>query len=144
MSCERFRDLMMARLDGEITPSDQRDLDSHLAACQSCRREFSELGKITDLVQDLRLPKPSEDAMANYWPSVYARIERGLGWWLLIVGAGVWIGYGVFAFLTNPMMEALTKLLVALPIVGVLTLLVSAIRERCHVSRTERYGRVER
>lgn len=144
MRCERFKELMMARLDGEISPDGRRELDAHLAACETCRREFSELGRVTRLIGEVRLPRPTEDAMAGYWPSVYARIERGLGWWLLIVGAGVWIGYGVFAFLTNPMMEALTKLLVALPIVGVLTLLVSAIRERCHVSRTERYGRVER
>jgi len=144
MSCERWKELMMASLDGEISPGDRGDLERHLAACETCRREFEGLQEVTDLVGGIRLRRPPEEDMMRYWPSVYARIERGMGWGLLIVGAVIWIAYGVFAFLTNPAMEALTKLLVALPIVGVLILLVSAIRERYHVSKTERYGEVER
>jgi predicted anti-sigma-YlaC factor YlaD len=144
MSCERWKELMMASLDGEISPQDREDLDRHLAACENCRREFKELGDVTHLVGSIRLPRPSEEDMMKYWPSVYARIERGMGWGLLIVGVVIWVAYGVYAFLTNPAMEALTKLLVALPVVGVLVLLVSVIRERYHVSKTERYGEVER
>ena len=80
----------------------------------------------------------------KYWPSVYARIERGMGWSLLVIGLVIWVGYGVFAFITSPAIEAVTKLLIALPLVGVLMLLVSVIRERYHVSKRERYGEVER
>ena len=100
--------------------------------------------RVTALVGTVTLPKPSEEDMMKYWPSVYARIERGMGWGLLVAGAAIWVGYGVHAFLTNPLMEALTKFLVALPIVGILMLLVSVIRERYHVSKTERYGEVEK
>ena len=38
----------------------------------------------------------------------------------------------------------MTKLLIALPVVGVLMLLISVIRERVSVSKTERYKEVER
>jgi ferric-dicitrate binding protein FerR (iron transport regulator) len=144
MNCARARELLMARLDGEITPGDLAELERHLAVCGECRRELKEMGELTDLVGEVRLAKPSEEDMMRYWPSVYARIERGMGWGLLVAGAVIWVGYGVHAFLTNPLMEALTKLLVALPIVGILMLLVSVIRERYHVSKTERYGEVER
>jgi predicted anti-sigma-YlaC factor YlaD len=142
MSCERFKELMMASLDGEISPRERESLERHLASCVECRREFTELAGVSHLVGSVGLPRPSEEEMMKYWPSVYARIERGVGWGLLVMGLCIWVGYGVFAFLTNPMMEALTKLLVALPIVGLLVLLVSVLRERIHVSKGERYGGV--
>jgi predicted anti-sigma-YlaC factor YlaD len=144
MNCTRARELLMARLDGEIAPADLAELERHLAVCGECRRELEEMGELAGLVGEIRLARPSEEDMMRYWPSVYARIERGMGWGLLVAGAAIWVGYGVHAFLTNPLMEALTKFLVALPIVGILMLLVSVIRERYHVSKTERYGEVEK
>jgi predicted anti-sigma-YlaC factor YlaD len=144
MTCERFKDLMMAALDGEISPSQLAELESHLAGCEECRRELAKLTEVTHLLGRIELPRPSEEDMMSYWPSVYARIERGMGWGLLVIGAVIWIGYGVYAFVTDPGVGALTKLLVALPIVGVLVLLLSVIRERYHVSKTERYKEVQR
>jgi predicted anti-sigma-YlaC factor YlaD len=144
MNCARARELLTARLDGEIAPDDVAALEQHLDACEECRRECAEMSEVADLVGEIRLAKPSEEDMMRYWPSVYARIERGMGWGLLVVGVVIWVCYGVYAFLTNPMMEALTKLLVALPVVGIVMLLVSVARERYYVSKTERYEEVEK
>ncbi|MBN2566233.1 MAG: zf-HC2 domain-containing protein [Candidatus Eisenbacteria bacterium] len=144
MKCGRFRELMMASLDREICAEDRAALESHLAECPDCRREFEELKKVSELVDEIELPKPSEEDMMKYWPSVYAKIERGAGWSLLVIGAVIWLGYGVYLFITDPTVGSLTKFLVALPIVGVLMLLLSVIRERVVVGRTERYKEVER
>jgi predicted anti-sigma-YlaC factor YlaD len=144
MKCGRFRELMMASLDGEISAEDRAALESHLATCDECRAEFEELRRVSELVDRIELPRPSEEEMMKYWPSIYARIERGTGWALLAVGAVIWVGYGVYLFITDPTVGSLTKFLVALPIVGVLMLLISVIRERIIVGRTERYKEVER
>ncbi len=144
MKCGRFKDLMMASLDGELSPEEMQELGRHLAACEECRREFEQLREVTDFVGRIELPRPSEEDMMRYWPSVYAKIERGAGWGLLILGVTIWVAYGVYLFVTDPSIGALVKLLIALPIVGVLMLLVSVIRERCCVGRTERYKEVER
>ena len=144
MKCGRFRELMMAALDNEISEAELRELEKHLETCDECRREFEELSAVADMVGDIELPRPSEEEMMRYWPSVYARIERGMGWGLFIFGAVIWMGYGVFLFITDPSTGAVTKCLVAVPSVGVIMLLISVIRERYHVSRTERYKEVER
>jgi predicted anti-sigma-YlaC factor YlaD len=144
MACERFKELMMASLDGEICDVERAELESHLAECADCRREYDEMRKLSELVGEIELPKPSQEDMMKYWPSVYAKIERGAGWGLVIIGAVIWVAYGVYLFITDPGTGALTKLLVALPVVGVLMLLISVIRERMVVSRTERYKEVER
>jgi predicted anti-sigma-YlaC factor YlaD len=144
MSCERMRELMAARIDDELTENDLRELEAHLSECESCRRELDDMEDLRNLLGTIELPRPSEEEMMNYWPSVYARIERGMGWSLLVVGLVIWVGYGIFAFITSPGIEALTKLLIALPVVGMIMLLISVIRERYYVSRNERYGEVER
>jgi len=106
MECGRFRELMMASLDGEICEADRAELESHLETCAECRREFDELRRV--------------------------------------VGAVIWVAYGVYLFLTDPTIGSVTKFLVALPVVGLLMLLVSVIRERIAIGRTERYKEVER
>jgi predicted anti-sigma-YlaC factor YlaD len=144
MTCGRFRELMMASLDGEIRESEREELEAHLARCEECRREFNELSNLANLVGEIELPRPSQEDMMKYWPSVYAKIERGAGWVLVVIGAVIWAAYGVYLFITDPSTGSLTKFLIALPVVGVLMLLVSVIRERVIVSRTERYKEVER
>ena len=144
MECGRFRELMMASLDGEICEADRAELESHLETCAEWRREFDELRRVSELVGEIELPRPSEEDMMKYWPSVYAKIERGAGWSLVVVGAVIWVAYGVYLFLTDPTIGSVTKFLVALPVVGLLMLLVSVIRERIAIGRTERYKEVER
>ena len=144
MACGRFKELMMASLDGEISAEDRAQLESHLAECADCRREFDELSKLSELVGEIELPRPSQEDMMKYWPSVYAKIERGAGWGLVVIGALIWVAYGIFLFVTDPTIGSMTKLLIALPVVGVLMLLISVVRERINVSKTERYKEVER
>ncbi|MFH1865049.1 MAG: zf-HC2 domain-containing protein [Candidatus Eisenbacteria bacterium] len=144
MACGRFKELMMASLDGEICAADREELESHLAECADCRREFDEHTKLSELVGEIELPKPSQEEMMKYWPSVYAKIERGAGWGLVIMGVLIWAAYGVYLFITDPTTGSLTKFLIALPVVGVLMLLISVLRERVNVGRSERYKEVER
>jgi len=144
MACGRFKELMMASLDGEIGVEDRGELESHLAECADCKREFEELSELSELVGEIELTKPSQEDMMKYWPSVYAKIERGAGWGLVVIGALIWVAYGIFLFVTDPTTGSMTKLLIALPVVGVLMLLISVIRERVSVSKTERYKEVER
>jgi predicted anti-sigma-YlaC factor YlaD len=144
MACGRFKELMMASLDGEISVEDRAELESHLAGCADCRREFKEHTTLSELVGEIELPRPSQEDMMKYWPSVYAKIERGAGWGLLVIGAVIWVAYGIFLFITDPTTGSMTKFLIALPVVGVLMLLISVIRERVNVSKTERYKEVER
>jgi hypothetical protein len=144
MKCGRFKEHMMAYLDGELDQDGLREFESHLVQCADCRRELDEMTRLTTLVGRIELPKPSKEDMMKYWPSVYARIERGAGWGLLMAGAVVWICYGIYLFVTDPSIEALTKFLIALPVVGVILLLISVARERCCVGKTERYKEIER
>jgi anti-sigma factor RsiW len=41
MKCENARERLFSKLDGELSDSENLELDEHLAQCEICRREFS-------------------------------------------------------------------------------------------------------
>lgn len=41
--CERALDLIGLRLDGPLSPEEQRELDAHLEQCPACRAAAREL-----------------------------------------------------------------------------------------------------
>lgn len=51
MGCERFRDALSARLDGEDDPAERAEVDAHLAGCSPCRRWLDDAASITRLAR---------------------------------------------------------------------------------------------
>ncbi|MGD2080998.1 MAG: zf-HC2 domain-containing protein [Nitrospirota bacterium] len=43
MRCDETRDRLSEYLDGELPPGERRGVEQHLAACEGCRKELSEL-----------------------------------------------------------------------------------------------------
>ena len=41
MRCDQARDSLVARVDGELTPDEAREVDQHLATCPACAAEFA-------------------------------------------------------------------------------------------------------
>ena len=62
MLCDTCQAALEARLDGELTAEEAREIDRHLATCQACSRQFATLGETHRLV--------SENAMRYTAPDV--------------------------------------------------------------------------
>jgi anti-sigma factor (TIGR02949 family) len=69
MICDHYRDSLGARLDGELQPDEERDIDRHVATCDSCARE---LGILTETHRLL-----SENLMRHRAPDVLKARIRG-------------------------------------------------------------------
>lgn len=52
MNCEEFRELISARLDGELSPEEARDLEAHLEQCGDCAAFLQELEHLQALAQE--------------------------------------------------------------------------------------------
>jgi anti-sigma factor RsiW len=65
--CQRFRDELSARLDGEL--ADAGALEAHLAACGRCRAHERSLAAFTQAFAALREPVPFRDL----WPEIERR-----------------------------------------------------------------------
>lgn len=51
MGCERFREAISARLDGEDEPDERAELDAHLEGCAACRRWSHDAATVTRLAR---------------------------------------------------------------------------------------------
>lgn len=64
--------LIQAHLDGELTPAQTREIDLHLAACESCRVAADELAQLgmglSELALELDSTAPAEWRMATSMP----------------------------------------------------------------------------
>ena len=69
MLCDACRDALEARLDGELTAEEAREIDRHLAMCPACAGQFATLGETRRLV--------SENAMRYTAPDVLKARIRG-------------------------------------------------------------------
>jgi hypothetical protein len=57
--CTRYQNLIQKRLDGDITPEENRELDEHLADCPPCLDELTSYAAVKDLLNET-LETPAE------------------------------------------------------------------------------------
>ena len=81
--------------------------------------------------------------------NIYNRIERGIGWIIFSVGCMILITYGLFkaveSIIADPQLETIIKVGIIAVIAGTVILLVSVLRERLFVRKTDQYAKeVER
>jgi ferric-dicitrate binding protein FerR (iron transport regulator) len=145
---ERSRRLMMAALDGEISPEEQRELDHALETDSEVREEWERMSRVKEVTSTMVMREPPEEVWEEYWTSVYNRTERGIGWVLFSLGSIVLLGYGawkwaeaVFQTEDLPFLPKAAILGVAL---GLSILVVSVIREKLFTKTRDPYKEVKR
>ncbi len=75
MSCEWNRELLTGWLDGELTSDERAEVEKHLPACKSCRRELEELRDLVGAVKSL----PEHPAPASISEGVRKEISGSAG-----------------------------------------------------------------
>ena len=145
---ERVRRLLMSGLDGELPAEEREELERLLGSDTSVRAEWDRLVRLKEVTDTMKLQQPSDEVWKDYWGSVYVRLERGIGWVLLSLGAIVLISYGLWIgaqeLIADTEMPLYLKGAILATTVGVVVLLVSIVREKLFVGRRERYKDVER
>ena len=59
MACDKYLELLSARLDGALTEEEERELEEHLAACPDCRAVGAQLSALQGAFPELEeLPAP--------------------------------------------------------------------------------------
>jgi anti-sigma factor RsiW len=146
--CETFDELLIRYVDGEASEEESQELRRHVAECDRCREELRAHQKLRNLAVALGPIEPPEELWDEYVQGVYNRMERGIGWVLLVVGAVAAALVGAWLYATEFLLagEAPVVLKVGLTavIVGFVVLLVSVYRQRHREARTDRYREIIR
>ena len=148
MTCQEYKDLMMAYMDNELDDDQRRAFEEHLAGCPQCAKEMEEFTKLKRLTDSVALLEPEDRIWDQYWGSVYNRIERGFGWIIFSVAAIVLLIYGGFKMIEELIRDETVGLLLKVGLltllVGLAILFVSILRERIYFWRRDRYKDVRR
>lgn len=148
MEHEEIKKLLSAYLDGELDAEGSQQVEEHLATCSSCRKEMEQMQKLEEVMGMMKLKSPPQEMWDVYWRSVYNRLERGIGWILLSLGAIILLFWGAYKMLEGIIKDTTTPLALKVGILvfvaGVVVLLVSIIREQIFLRKRERYKEIDR
>ncbi len=145
---ERARQLIMAAVDGEIGDSERTELEGYLHKYPDLHEEFQKCKHMQEITMNMKYTSPPESVWDKYWLGVYNRIERGIGWILLSIGAIMLLIYGLYSMFESILADAeiawWLKLAIFSAIAGTVVLLVSVLREKIFLHKTERYKDIRR
>ncbi|HVL68149.1 MAG TPA: hypothetical protein VM364_12880 [Vicinamibacterales bacterium] len=142
-SRERAQTLMMAAIDGEISPAGRSELEALLAAHPDLADEWRRFERLKEVTTTMSLKEPPKEVWDGYWQATYRRVERGLAWILISAGAIVlaayWIWHAVEGFLRDTSTPAGVRLAIAALAIGAAILVVSVVREKLFTARRDPY-----
>jgi hypothetical protein len=145
---ERFIILLEKHFEKELTDLESQEFETLINSNAELKDEFEEQKRIKEVLRKMKLKNPSREAWDSYWMGVYNRIERGLAWIVISVGALIFFGYASYevvnAFINDSHTPPLAKLGITLLIFGALILIFSLLREKIFTSKRDKYKEVQR
>ncbi len=145
---DRYKVLMMKQLDGEISPGEARELAEMLSENPALQSEYNMLKTAKEKAQAMKSHHLPELAWEDYWGKLYNRMERGIAWILVSIGAILVLGYALWEFLSQ--LTADSTLPVALRFgifalfFGALILIFSVFREKILLRKHDKYKEIQR
>ena len=144
MVCNRFESDGMRLLDGEMNEEEKNQYEEHVKTCEDCRKQLKELGRIVELTDELRFKPPDDEFWEGYWESIYRRVERSTGFFLVIIGILGVLLYGIYEAVTSPRFLTYEGVSITVILVGLVVIFASVARERYHESKNDPYKGVKR
>lgn len=145
---ERARQLIMAAIDYEISDEELRELAGYIKKYPELEEEFKNFNRIKEMTMNVHYMPPSGSVWDTYWLGVYNRLERGIGWILFSLGAIVLLIYGLYSMIESILVDVdiawWVKIALFSVIAGAVILLVSVIREKVFLHKSERYKDIKR
>ncbi len=141
MRCDEIQRMLSGYVDGELDDNSRQRVEPQLATCTKCTAEYEKLKKLAEVTNEMKFREPAQEVWDKYWLNVYNRLERTTGWTIFVLGVVALVAWGIYAFVTDPTIEAVKKVLIGAPIIGLAVLLISVIRERIYKSKFDRYSR---
>jgi predicted anti-sigma-YlaC factor YlaD len=147
-NCKEYKILLVKKTDGEISPREEAGLIKHLRNCPECQKELQNFQKLKEETMEMKKHFLPEEAWKDYWRRLYNRLERGLSWILVSVGAIILLVYAIYNFVMETLnasdLPGIIKFSILAVVLGGVILLVSVIREKLILRRHDKYKEVQR
>lgn len=148
ISCEGMKFKIMAYIDNELQESDLKTVKKHLEDCPDCSKKYESLKKVKEITGEMKFKKLPEMYWEEYWSHVYNKIERGLSWIFISIGAIIILSFAAWnamaSLINDSDMSTFLKTGIFIFIIGIVVLLVSILREKLMVKKVDKYRKVDR
>ena len=141
---EQIQRMLSAFLDDELTQADSQRARLHLEDCGECRLALGEMKRLQQLTAEMKLRNPPEEIMEALEQRVSVQAPRKIGWGLVIVGLAAWVVYLLALLLRNLRWPTIPELLMGGVGAGLLSLLLSVLRQRLLERPHDRYRKVKK
>ena len=125
INCESIRIAEMALADGEESPLDREEIDTHLRNCDRCRAEIEQLRAMNELLSSQKRLRPE----ANIWHLVNERLEATAGsaprfsWQVLLLFGIPLFGYKFLLLILQTAPNLWSKLVPVILVIAVFSYL---------------------
>jgi len=144
----RFQNLLMKAVDGELNTEEEQLFKYFIDSFEDCKNEWQEFSKLNKLTGGIQMKLPDQEKWEQYWSHVYNRLERRIGWILFSIGLIILISTGGFyaiqGFLANPDIPVPEKIGLSAFFLGSAILIVSVLREKFTLKKTDKYKDIVR
>ncbi len=148
MSCDKYKEMLMGYLDGELSDDQSREIEKHLNECTGCSEELGQFRKLKEITDDISLNEPEDRIFDQYWSSVYNRTERRIGWILLSVSGmvlAICLGFmAIEAIVRDHTISIVLKSGLLVFYASLVILFFSVLREKLYFRKKDRYKDVRR
>lgn len=76
MKCKRARKMLADYVNEVLDTEGNREVQGHVARCEACRRELNALGKVLELIDNVKVEYPPEFVWENFLPDLHKRIAN--------------------------------------------------------------------
>jgi len=145
---DRFIYLLENYFENNLNQDEKSEFLDLIDNNQNLLDEFKEQKRIKEVLSTMSLKNPSKEVWDNYWLGIYNRMERGIAWIIISIGAII-----VLSFITINVVEGLLetnniplfyKIGIFLLIFGFVVLFVSVIREKFFTYKHDKYKEIQR
>lgn len=145
---ERFIILLEKYFENELTDSESQEFETLINSNAELKQEFEEQNRIKEVLRKMKLKNPSREVWDGYWLGIYNRVERGIAWIAISIGAIIFFGYAsivaVNSFINDTHTPPIVKVGISILVFGTLVLIFSLLREKFFTSKHDKYKEVQR
>ena len=145
---ERFIILLEKYFENELTDSESQEFKTLINSNAELKHEFEEQNRIKEVLRKMKLKNPSREVWDGYWLGIYNRVERGIAWIAISIGAIIFFGYAsieaVNSFINDTHTPPIVKVGISILVFGTLVLIFSLLREKFFTSKHDKYKEVQR
>ena len=135
-------------LDDELSQTEREAFEREVQRDPELARELDAMRAMREVTHSMKLDEFPDQVWDRYWEGTYNRLERGIGWILLSLGAIVLLGAGLYELVLTLLKDTSDPWWIRAAIGsfcgGLAILFVSVLRERIFVRRRDPYREVKR